>query len=79
MNTVTSHLEILKALPTNPEAVKGLSAVKNETSCRWLLDKDGLLKLDNHIYISCVRGTLDFLCIKVLQILHDYILSSHFG
>ena len=79
MDTVTLHLEILEALPMDPKAVKGLSAVKNETSPRWSLDENSLLKLDNRIYISHVGGTSDFLCIKVLQNLHNHILAGHFG
>ena len=79
MDIVTLHSDILKALLTDPEAVKGLSAVKNETSPRWSLDKDGLLKLDNRIYVPHIGGTSDSLRIKVLQNLHDHILAGHFG
>ena len=79
MDTVTLHSEIREALPTDPETAKGLSAVKNKTSPRWSLDEDGLLKLDNRIYVPRVGGTSDSLRIKVLQNLHDHILAGHFG
>jgi hypothetical protein len=79
MDTENLHSEIRKALRSDPEAVKGLSAIDKGTSTRWSQDDSGLLRLDNRIYVPQVGGTSDSLHIQVLRNHHDHILAGHFG
>jgi hypothetical protein len=49
--------------------------INDGNDSRWKLGEDGLLRLDNKIYVPDVDG----LRLKVLQYKHDHILSGHFG
>jgi len=66
----TLHQDILSALPSDPIATKHIS-----TDGRWSTDPNGLLLLDNRIYVPSAGN----LCTCVLQYNHDHILVRHFG
>jgi len=66
----TLHQDILLALPSDPIATKHISA-----DGRWSTDPNGLLLLDNRIYVPSAGN----LCTRVLQYNHDHILAGHFG
>ena len=65
----TLHQDILSALPSDPIATKHLSA-----DGRWSTDPNGLLLLDNRIYVPSAGN----LRTRVLQYNHDHILAGHF-
>jgi len=64
------HWDILSALPSDPIATKHISA-----DSRWSTDPNGLLLLDNRIYVPSAGN----LRTRVLQYNHDHILARHFG
>ena len=66
----TLHQDILSALPSDPIATKHISA-----DGRWSTDPNGLLLLDNRIYVPSAGN----LRTRVLQYNHDHILAGHFG
>ena len=66
----TLHQDILSALPSDPIATKHIS-----TDGRWSTDPNGLLLLDNRIYVPSAGN----LRTRVLQYNHDHILVGHFG
>jgi len=66
----TLHQDILLALPSDPIATKHIS-----TDGWWFMDPNGLLLLDNRIYVPSAGN----LCTCVLQYNHDHILAGHFG
>ena len=79
MDVTSLHTDILTALPTDPEAVKGLTTANSDTPGRWSTDESGLLRLDNRIYVPRPNGTSDNLRIQVLRNHHDHILAGHYG
>ena len=64
------HQNILSAPPSDSIATKHTSA-----DGQWSIDPNGLLLLDNRIYIPSANN----LCTCVLQYNHDHILAGHFG
>ena len=66
----TLHQNIFSALPSDPIATKYTSA-----DGQWSMDLNGLLLLDNRIYIPSASN----LCTCVLQYNHDHILAGHFS
>jgi len=70
MDLDTLHQDILSALPSDPIATKYIS-----TDGRWSIDPNGLLLLNNRIYVPSAGN----LHIHVLQYNHDHILARHFG
>ena len=64
------HQDILLALPSDPIAIKHISA-----DGWWSTDPNGLLLLDNRIYIPSAGN----LRTCVLQYNHNHILARHFG
>jgi len=70
MDLDTLHQDILSALPGDPIATKHISA-----DGRWSTDLNGLLLLDNRIYVPSAGN----LCTHVLQYNHDHIFAGHFG
>jgi len=70
MDLDTLHQDILSALSSNPTATKHISA-----DGQWSMDPNGLLLLDNRIYVPSVGN----LCICILQYNHDHILTRYFG
>ena len=64
------HQDILSAFLSDPIATKHISA-----DGRWSTDPNGLLFLDNRIYVPSAGN----LCTYVLQYNHDHILTRHFG
>ena len=66
----TLHQDILLALSSDPIATKHIS-----TNGQWSMDPNGLLLLDNRIYVP-FTGNLHT---HVLQYNHDHILAGHFG
>jgi len=70
MDLDTLHQDILLALSSDPTATKHIF-----TDGQWSMDPNGLLFLDNRIYVLFAG---DF-CICVLQYNHDHILAGHFG
>ena len=66
----TLHQDILSALPGDPIATKHIS-----TDSWWSMDPNGLLLLDNRIYVPSAGN----LHTRVLQYNHDHILARHFG
>ena len=70
MDLDTLHQDILSALPSDPIATKHLSA-----DGRWSTDPNGLLLLDNRIYVPSAGN----LHTCILQYNHDHILAGYFG
>ena len=70
MDLDTLHQDILLALPSDPIATK-----HNSTDGQWSTDPNGLLLLDNRIYVPSAGN----LRTRVLQYNHDHILAGHFG
>ena len=72
MDTEQLQADIVSSLQSDLTALEHLS---NEAESRWTTSPDGLLRLDDRIYVLD-SGTLR-LC--VLQYAHDHPLSGHFG
>jgi len=70
MDLDTLHQDILLASLSDPIATKHIS-----TDGQWSMDPNGLLLLDNRIYIPFAGN----LYTHVLQYNHDHILAGHFG
>ena len=70
MDLDTLHQDILLALSSDPIITKYISA-----DGRWSTDPNGLLLLNNRIYIPSASN----LHTHVLQYNHDHILAGHFG
>ena len=68
------HKDILSTLPSDTSISQYLSAPIPADS-QWSLSVDGLLRLDNCIYIPDVNN----LCLQILRYKHDHLLSGHFG
>ena len=66
----TLHQDILLALSSNPIDTKHIS-----TDGRWSTDPNGLLLLDNRIYVLSASN----LHTCILQYNHDHILAGYFG
>ena len=73
------HADIKAHLNDDPAAIAGLTAANSGTSTRWSLDASGLLRYDDRVWVPLVSGTSSELRVRVLQYLHDHILSGHFG
>ena len=69
MDLDTLHQDILSALPSDPIATKHIS-----TDGQWSTDLNGLLLLDNRIYVPFAGN----LRTRILQYNHDHILAGHF-
>ncbi|KAJ3566498.1 hypothetical protein NP233_g6971 [Leucocoprinus birnbaumii] len=65
------HCNILSSLSTDPIASANLAKPEG----RWSVNSDGLLWLDNRIYIPNVNN----LQLRVLQYKHDHLLAGHCG
>ena len=72
MDTKQLQADIISSLQSDPTALEHLS---DEAESRWTMSPDGLLRLDNHIYVPDL-GTLR---LRVLQYAHDHPLLGHFG
>ena len=68
------HKDILSALPSNTSISQYLSTPFPADSC-WSISMDGLLRLDNRIYVPDVND----LCLWILRYKHGHPLSGHFG
>ena len=68
--------DILSSLPSNTSISQYLSAPIPADSC-WSLSADGLIRLDNHIYMYV--PDINNLCLQILRYKHDHPLSGHFG
>ena len=74
VNVDAIHKDILSALPSDPSISQYLSK-PIPTDSRWSLGADGLLRLDNRIYVPDVND----LHLRILRYKHDHPLSGHFG
>ena len=74
VNVDAIHKDILSALPSNPSISQYLSD-PIPTDSRWSLGADGLLRLDNRIYVPDAND----LRLQILRYKHDHPLSGHFG
>ena len=70
MDLDTLHQNILLALSSDPIATKHIS-----TDGWWSMDPNGLLLLNNRIYVLFVGNLYTY----ILQYNHDHILARHFG
>ena len=75
MDIEALHNSIWSTLPMDLEAVIGLEHANDPNKPQWTLCSDGLLLLDNWIYVPDHSD----LCLQVLWNLHDHLLSRHFG
>ena len=75
MDIETLHKDIITALPLDSESSTALQFANDPDKPRWLLSNDGLLQLDDRIYVPNHSD----LRLKVLQYFHDHPLSGHFG
>ena len=71
MDIQSLHSDICSALHDNPAISEHLSNLIH----RWSKDPEGLLQLDNHIYVPDMGN----LRLKVLQHNHDHPVAGHFG
>jgi hypothetical protein len=74
VNINAIHKDIITALPHDP-AVTNYLAVAIPENSRWSRDTDGLLWLDNRIYVPDAND----LRLRMLRYKHDHPLSRHFG
>ena len=72
MDTKWLQADIVSSLQSDPTALEHLS---NEAKSQWTTSPNGLLWLEDHIYIPD-SGTLQ---LRVLQYAHDHPLSGHFS
>ena len=72
MDTEWLQGDIVSSLQSDPMALEHLS---DEAESRWTMGPDGLLRLDDRIYVPD-SGTLR---LRVLQYAHDHPLLGHFG
>ena len=72
MDTKRLQADIVSSLQSDPTALEHLS---DEAESQWTTSPDGLLWLDDRIYVPD-SGTLR---LRVLQYAHDHPLSGHFG
>ena len=68
------HKDILSTLPSDTSISQYLSTPIPADS-HWSLSADGLVRLDNHIYVPNINN----LCLQILRYKHDHLLSRHFG
>src|SRR6266705_3132440 len=74
VDTDAIHRDIMSTLPSDPSIAKHFSSPIPPDS-HWLIDAEGLLRLDNCIYVPNSNDLrLQILCYK-----HDHLLSRHFG
>ena len=74
VDTEMLHMDIISALPLDAFVSTHLSSPIPPDSC-WSLDAEGLLRLDNRIYVP----DLNDLRLRILRNKHDHPLSGHFG
>ena len=79
IDTERLHSDIRDHLRDDPAAITGIGLAELGSSTRWTLDPDGLLRLDERIYVPLVNGVSDELRVRVLQHNHDHILAGHYG
>ena len=72
MDTKRLQADIISSLQSDPMALEHLP---DEAESQWTMSPDGLLWLDDHIYIPDL-GTLR---LRVLQYAHDHPLLGHFS
>ena len=72
MDTKRLQADIVSSLQSDPTALEHLA---DEAESRWTTSPDGLLQLDDRIYVPD-SGTLR---LRALQYAHDHPLSGHFG
>ena len=75
MDIEALHNSIRSTLPMDPEAVIGLEHANDPNKPQWTLRSDGLLLLDNRIYVPNHSD----LRLQVLRNFHDHPLSGHFS
>jgi len=75
MDIESLHNQIRSALPLDSEAQKGQLLAEDKTDTRWSFGQDGLLRLDDRIYVPNHSD----LRLQVLRYFHDHPLSGHFG
>ena len=68
------HKDILSTLPSDTSISQYLSNPIPTDSC-WSCGADGLLRLDNRIYVPDINN----LHLRILRYKHDHPLSGHFG
>ena len=75
MDIESLHRSIGESYAEDAEALKGLELANDITNLRWSLGTDGLLRLDNRIYVPNHND----LRLQTLRYFHDHPLSGHFG
>ena len=75
MDIESLHNGIKLALPLDPQSAAGLKLAANPNESRWSIDEEGLLRLDNRIFVPNHSD----LRLQVLRYHHDHILAGHFG
>lgn len=75
MDVDSLHKSIRDSYQYDAEAVRGLEFAADAQRPRWTLRDDGLLRLDNRIYVPDHSD----LRVQVLRNHHDHILAGHFG
>ncbi len=68
------HKDILSTLPSDPSISTHFST-PIPSDPHWSLGNDGLLRLDNHIYVPDSND----LWLHILRFKHDHPISGHFG
>src|SRR6266571_4795214 len=74
VDTDAIHRDIMSALLSDPSVATHFSSPIPPDS-RWSIDAEGLLRLDNCIYIPDSNN----LRLQILHYKHDHLLSGHFG
>ena len=75
MDIESLHNSIRSALSSDPESALGLEYANDPNKPCWSIRSDGLLLLDNRIYVPNHSD----LRLQVLRNFHDHPLSGHFG
>jgi hypothetical protein len=80
MDVEQLHADIKSHITDDPAGVAGTTAISSGQPSRWTIDSSGMLRYDERIWVPIVTGNaLEALRVRVLQHMHDHILSSHFG
>ena len=69
------HRTIRESIQFDAEAVAGKELAKDPNRVRWSFGEDGLLQLDDRIYVPNHAD----LRLQVLRLFHDHPLAGHFG
>jgi hypothetical protein len=80
MDVEQLHADIKSHITNDLASVAGITAASSGQPSHWTINSSSMLWCDECIWVPIVTGkALEALRVRVLQHMHDHILSSHFG